>query len=53
MEPVGYLKECEEANGQNIYFLHKLCDGDHSGSSRIVDHLLFWLGSCNFGRKKK
>lgn len=54
MEPVGYLNECEEEDGQNISFLHKLCDGDHSRSSRVVDHLLLWLelGSCNFGRKQ-
>lgn len=54
MKPVGYFNECEEADGQNVSFPHKLCDEDHSRSSRIVDHLLFWLelGSCSFGRNK-
>lgn len=54
MKPVGYCNECEEADGQNVSLLHKLCDGDHSQSRRVVDHLLFWrdLGSCNFGRSK-
>lgn len=36
MEPVGYLNECKEADGQNIAFLRKLCDRDP-----ILDRLLF------------